>query len=280
MTIAITGATGQLGRLIIEKLKAAGQADVIALARSPEKAADLGVPARAFDYDQPATLAPALEGVDTLMFISASEIGRRVDQHRAVIKAAKAAGVPHIVYTSVLHADTSALSLAEEHRQTEALLAACGLTVTLLRNGWYTENYAASIPSALEHGAFAGAAGDARISSAARADYADAAVAVLTNPDHAGKTFELAGDDSFALTDLAAELSQQTGKDIPYVDMPEADFAGVLTQAGFPAPMALAFAGFDTAAKAGALFDDTKALSALIGHPTTPLAQTIKATIA
>ena len=280
MTIAITGATGQLGRLIIEKLKAAGQADVIALARSPEKAADLGVPARAFDYDQPDTLATALEGVDTLMFISASEIGRRVDQHRAVIEAAKAAGVPHIVYTSVLHADTSALSLAEEHRQTEALLAASGLTVTLLRNGWYTENYAASIPSALEHGAFAGAAGDARISSAARADYADAAVAVLTNPDHAGKTFELAGDDSFALTDLAAELSQQTGKDIPYVDMPEADYAGVLTQAGFPAPMAQAFAGFDTAAKAGALFDDSKALSALIGHATTPLAQTIKATIA
>ncbi|WP_370271503.1 SDR family oxidoreductase [Pseudooceanicola nitratireducens] len=280
MTIAITGATGQLGRLIIEKLKAAGEADVIALTRSPEKAADLGVPARAFDYDQPATLAPALEGVDTLMFISASEIGRRVDQHRAVIEAAKTAGVAHVVYTSVLHADTSALSLAEEHRQTEALLAASGLTVTLLRNGWYTENYAASIPSALEHGAFAGAAGDARISSAARADYADAAVAVLTNPDHAGKTFELAGDDSFALTDLAAELSQQTGKDIPYVDMPEADYAGVLTQAGFPAPMAQAFAGFDTAAKAGALFDDTKALSALIGHPTTPLAQTVKATIA
>ena len=170
MTIAITGATGQLGRLIIEKLKAAGQADVIALARSPENAADLGVPARAFDYDQPDTLAPALSGVDTLMFISASEIGRRVDQHRAVIEAAKTAGVAYVVYTSVLHADTSALSLAEEHRQTEALLAASGLTVTLLRNGWYTENYAASIPSALEHGAFVGAAGDARISSAARAD--------------------------------------------------------------------------------------------------------------
>ena len=280
MTIAITGATGQLGRLIIEKLKAAGQADVIALARSPEKAADLGVPARAFDYDQPDTLAPALSGVDTLMFISASEIGRRVDQHRAVIEAAKTAGVPHVVYTSVLHADTSALSLAEEHRQTEALLAASGLTVTLLRNGWYTENYAASIPSALEHGAFVGAAGDARISSAARADYADAAVAVLTNADHVGKTFELAGDDSYALTDLAAELSRRTGRDIPYVDMPEADYAGVLTQAGFPAPMAQAFAGFDTAAKAGALFDDTKALSALIGHPTTPLSETVKATLA
>ncbi|MGI3168935.1 SDR family oxidoreductase [Pseudooceanicola sp. C21-150M6] len=279
MTFAVTGATGQLGRLVISKLKAQG-AEVIALARSPEKAADLGVETRAFDYDQPATLAPALAGVDTLLMISASEIGKRVPQHKAVIDAAKAAGVGHIVYTSVLHADTSELSLAGEHRETEAMLAASGLTVTLLRNGWYTENYAASIPSALEHGAFVGSAGDGLISSAAREDYADAAVVVLAGKAEAGKTYELAGDTAYTLTDLAAELSKQSGKDIPYADMPEAAYAEVLTGAGFPAPMAQAFAGFDTAAKNGALYENGKALSALIGRPTTPLSETVKATIA
>jgi len=280
MTIAVTGATGQLGRLVISKLKDKTEEPVIALARSPEKAADLGTEARAFDYDQPDALAAALDGVDTLLLISASEIGKRVPQHKAVIDAAKAAGVSRIVYTSVLHADTSTLSLAGEHRETEALLAASGLPTTLLRNGWYTENYAASIPSAVEHGAFVGSAGAGKIASAAREDYADAAVAVLTSEGHAGKTYELAGDTAYTLTDLAAELTSQTGKTIPYADMPEADYAGVLTGAGFPAPVAEAFAGFDTAAKGGALFDDGKQLSALIGHPTTPMSKTVAATLA
>jgi len=280
MTIAVTGATGQLGRLVISKLKNATDEDVIALARSPEKAADLDVETRAFDYDAPENLAAALDGIDTLLMISASEIGKRVPQHKAVIDAAKAAGVGRVVYTSVLHADTSALSLAGEHRETEALLAASGLTTTILRNGWYTENYAASIPSAVEHGAFVGSAGDGKIASAARADYADAAVAVLTTAGHEGKTYELAGDTAYTLSDLAGELSTQTGKNIPYADMPEADYAGVLTGAGFPAPMAEAFAGFDTAAKGGALYDDGKQLSTLIGHPTTPLATTVKETLA
>ncbi|WP_136636902.1 SDR family oxidoreductase [Pseudooceanicola onchidii] len=279
MTIAVTGATGQLGRLIITKLVAAGQ-PVIALARSPEKAADLGTEVRAFDYDQPDTLAPALNGIDTLMLVSASEIGKRTAQHQNVITAAKAAGVARIVYTSVLHADRSTLGLAQEHRDTEAALAAAGIPTTILRNGWYTENYAASIPSALEHGAFVGSAGDGKIASASREDYADAAVAVLTAYGHDGKVYELAGDTAYTLSDLAAELSSQSGKTIPYADMPEADYAGVLTGAGFPAPMAQAFAGFDTAAEGGALHDDGRQLSALIGRPTTPMAATVKATIA
>lgn len=280
MTIAVTGATGQLGRLVISKLKDQTQEAIVALARSPEKAADLNVETRAFDYDQPDALAPALDGVDTLLIISASEIGKRVPQHKAVIDAAKVAGVSRIVYTSVLHADTSTLSLAGEHRETEAMLAAAGIPTTLLRNGWYTENYAASIPSAVEHGAFVGSAGTGKIASAAREDYADAAVAVLTTEGHEGKTYELAGDTAYTLADLAAELSAQTGKTIPYADMPEADYAGVLTGAGFPAPVAGAFAGFDTAAKNGALFDDGRQLSALIGHPTTPMAKTVTATLA
>ena len=276
MTIAVTGATGQLGRIVIEKLKAkVDPASIVALARSPEKAAELGVEARAFDYDQPEQLAPALQGVDTLLLISASEIGKRVPQHKAVIDSAKAAGVGHVVYTSVLHADASELSLAGEHRETEAALAASGLDVTLLRNGWYTENYGASIPSALEHGAFVGSAGDGRIASATRDDYAEAAVTVLTGDGHKGKTYELAGDSAYTLAEFAAELSAQTGKEVPYVDMPEEEYAKVLTGAGFPEPMAAAFAGFDTAAKNGALYDNGGQLSSLIGRPTTPLKDAI-----
>ena len=280
MTIAVTGATGQLGRLVIEALKQKTDEPMIALARSPEKAADLGVEARAFDYDDASGLAPALSGVDTLLLISSSELGKRANQHKAVIEAAKTAGIGRIDYTSVLRADTSDLSLAGEHVETEKMLAESGLPVTILRNGWYTENYTASVPAALEHGAFAGSAGDGKISSAARADYAEAAAVVLTTPGQEGKTYELAGDTAYTLSDLAAELSSQTGKTIPYADMPEADYAQALTGAGFPAPMAEAFAGFDTSAKNGALYDDDKQLSALIGRPTTPMAKTVEAAIA
>ncbi|MGG7567619.1 SDR family oxidoreductase [Rhodovulum sp. DZ06] len=280
MRIAITGAAGQLGRLVIDGLKARTYAaSLVALARSPEKAADLGIEARPFDYDAPAGLAPALEGVDVLLLISGSEIGKRGPQHRAVIEAAKAAGVGHVVYTSLLHADESVISLAPEHRETEADLAASGLPHTILRNGWYAENYTAGLPAALEHGALIGAAGHGRIAAAARADYAAAAVAVLLDPAQQGKVHELAGDVAWTLADLAAELSAQSGKEIPYVDMPEAEYAKALEGAGLPAGLAAFIAGADAAAAQGALFDDGGALSALIGRPTTPLSASVAAAI-
>ena len=281
MTVAITGATGQLGRLTIAKLKTllpAGQ--IVALARSPEKA-DLGVETRTFDYDRPETLAPALAGVERLLLISSSEVGKRAPQHRAVIEAAKAAGVGvgEIVYTSLLHADRSPLSLAAEHVETEAALAESGIPHTILRNGWYAENYTGSIPTALQHGALIGAAGAGRVSGAARADYAEAAALVLAEGGHAGQTYELAADDAWTLADLAAEVSRQSGRDIPYVDLPEAEYAAALVKAGLPEGLAAAIAGWDAGAAQGALFDDGRALSRLIGRPTTPLADVVRAAL-
>lgn len=272
MTIAITGATGQLGRLVVNKLKEkVSDAQIIALVRSPQKAQDLGVTAREADYDKPETLQQALAGVDTLLLISSSEVGKRAAQHRNVIEAAKKAGVKWIVYTSLLHADTSPLDLAEEHRATETELKASGIPFTILRNGWYTENYTGSIPAALAGGAFIGSAGMGKISSAARADSADAAVSVLTSEGHEGKVLELAGDEAYTLSDLAAEISRQTGKTIPYKNMPEAEYAAALTGFGLPEDLARAIAGWDTGASEGALFDESRQLSALLGRPTTPL---------
>ena len=280
----ITGATGQLGRLVIEKLLAsvpAGQ--IIAAVRSPEKAADLaalGVQVRQADYSQASTLDSAFKGAEKILLISSSEVGQRTAQHQAVIDAAKRANVKLLAYTSVLNADTSLLGLAEEHRQTEAALQKSGVPFVLLRNGWYTENYAAGIPAALEHGAVFGSAADGRISSAARADYADAAVAVLTSAeDQAGRVYELAGDDSYTLSDFAAEISKQTGKTVPYTDLPQADFQAALVQAGLPGFVADLLSDSDAAAARGALFDARRQLSALIGRPTTPLAITVAETL-
>lgn len=276
MSIAITGATGHLGRLVVEKLKSKVATDqIIALVRTPEKAADLGVAAREANYSNPQTLESALQGVDSVLLISSSEVGQRAEQHRNVIAAAKQNGVKHIVYTSLLHADTSPLSLAEEHLDTEADLKAAGIPFTILRNGWYTENYTGSIAGALAGGAFIGSAKDGRISSASRADFADAAVAVLTGTGHAGKVYELAGDEAYTLTDLADEISRQTGKIIPYKDLPAADYAAVLAGFGLPEGLAHAIAGWDAGVAQDAVFDNSHQLSALIGHPTTPLAATV-----
>lgn len=281
MTIAITGATGQLGRLVIDKLKTrVAVGDIIALVRDPSKAADLGVAARTGDYTQPAALKAALAGVDTLLLISSNEIGQRAAQHRNVIEAAKVAGVKRIVYTSLLHADVSTLSLAGEHHETEAMLKASGIPAVILRNGWYTENYTGSIGGALAGGAFIGSAGDGKISSAARADYAEAAAVVIATTGHDGKIYELAGDTAYTLTDLAAELSRQSGKAIPYKNLPASDYAAALTGFGLPEGFAQAIAGWDVEASRGALFDAGKQLSALIGRPTTPLSASVTAALA
>jgi NAD(P)H dehydrogenase (quinone) len=281
--IAITAATGQLGRHVLSQLLAQVPATrVAAIVRDPGKAADLavrGVSVRAADYDDVPALERALAGVDQLLLISGMEMGRRVAQHTNVIQAAGRAGVKLIVYTSLLRADRTPLNLGPEHAQTETVLKASGVPYVILRNGWYHENYTGSVPSALAHNAFVGSAGTGRIASAARADYAAAAVAALTGRAQAGRTYELAGDTAYTLSELAAELSRQTGKSIPYVNLPEADYAAILLKAGLPPPLAHGIASWDTGVAQGALFDDGHELSKLIGRPTTPLSEAIRAAL-
>lgn len=278
MTLAVSAASGQLGRLVLAALDPG--TPVVALVRDPAKAGDLGVPLRQADYDRPETLGPALEGVSRLLLISGSEVGRRAAQHRNVLAAAQAAGVGQVIYTSLLHADRSPISLAAEHRDTEAALRETGLPFVLLRNGWYAENYLGALPVALAHGALIGSAGTGRISAAARADYAAAAARVLTGSGFEGRTLELAGDAAWTLADLAAEISRQTGRAIPYRDLPEADYAAALAGAGLPEGLAAAIASWDAGASEGALFDDGGELSRLIGRPTTPLAASVASALA
>ncbi|ORE91410.1 SDR family oxidoreductase [Aurantimonas sp. 22II-16-19i] len=281
MSIAITGVSGQLGRLVVAALAGKGVIEpIIGLARTPEKAVDLGIELRAADYGQPDTLLAALQGVDTLLLISSSEVGQRTAQHRNVIDAARSAGVGRIVYTSLLHADTTPLALGEEHRASEALIRESGLAATILRNGWYTENHAAAIPAALETGAFYGCAGEGRFASASRRDYAEAAAAVLAGEGHAGQVYELAGDTAYTLAELAAEVSRQTGRTIPYRDLSEADYAALLEKVGLPKPFADLLSDSDAGAAKGGLFSDDKVLSGLIGRPTTPMPAVVEAALA
>jgi NAD(P)H dehydrogenase (quinone) len=281
MKIGVTGATGQLGRIVIDKLKKVkSPADIKALVRSPQKATDLGVEAREFDYNRPETLAEPLKDIETLLLISGSEIGQRVRHHANVIDAAKKSGVKWIVYTSLLHADKSSLSLAGEHVETEAALRASGIPFTLLRNGWYTENYTGSVKGSIEGGAFIGSAGNGKISSAVRADFAEAAVAVLQDGNHQGMIYELAGDEAYTLTELAAEISRQTGKAIPYRNLPMTEYATMLKGFGLPGPMADEIAGWDASASEGDLFDDSRQLSKLTGKPTTSLKEAVKIALA
>ncbi|MBE0004641.1 SDR family oxidoreductase [Citrobacter freundii] len=278
--IAITGATGQLGQHVIESLlKTVPASQIVAIVRNPAKATALsqqGITVRQADYSDEAAFTTALQGIDKLLLISSSEVGQRAPQHRNVINAAKAAHVKFIAYTSLLHADTSPLGLADEHVATEQMLAESGIAYALLRNGWYTENYLASAPAALEHGVFIGAADEGKIASATRADYAAAAARVISEDGHAGKTYELAGDAGWTLSQLAAELAKQSGKKVVYQNLSEADFAAALKGVGLPAGLADMLADSDTGASKGGLFDDSHTLSKLIGRPTTPLADSVK----
>ncbi|MEH5014309.1 SDR family oxidoreductase [Phytobacter diazotrophicus] len=278
--IAITGATGQLGALAVEELlKTVKASELVAIVRNPAKAdalAQKGVVVRQADYGDQAALTAALSGVEKLLLVSSSEVGQRAAQHRNVINAAKAAGVKFIAYTSLLHADKSPLGLHVEHVETEKMLTDSGIPYALLRNGWYTENYLASAPAALAHGVFIGAAGDGKIASATRADYAAAAARVISTDGHAGKVYELAGDSAWTLSELAAELSKQSGKPVVYQNLSEADFAGALKGVGLPDVFANLLADSDIGASKGGLFDDSHTLSKLIGRPTTPLAESVK----
>ena len=253
-TIVVTGATGKLGRLVLAELqRIAPKARVIGTVRNPAAAQELGqrgVEIRAADYNDPASLAAALAGADKVLLISSSEVGQRASQHRNVIDAARKAGVKLLAYTSILRADTSPMGLAVEHLATEKYLRSSGVPFTLLRNGWYTENYTGSIAAALQHGAVMGAARNGRISAAARADYAAAAAAVLASDakSQAGKIYELAGDSGFTMSEYAAEISRVSGKTVVYHDLPEGDYKAALQ--GFGLPEAVAGILADSDAKA------------------------------
>jgi len=279
--ILVTGASGQLGNLVINSLLAKGVAadQIVAAVRSPEKATALqerGVVVREADYTDPASLKAAMNGVKRVVLVSSSEVGQRAAQHQNVIDAAQATGVELLAYTSILHADTSPLALAEEHVATEAALKASNVPHVVLRNGWYSENYTMSAGMAVEHGAVLGSAGEGKYSTAARADYADAAATVITSEDQAGKVYELAGDEAFTLAQYAAYITKISGKEVVYQDLPEAEYAKVLVEVGLPEGFAAVLADSDVGASKGGLFDDSQTLSKLIGRPTTPIQDSIK----
>ena len=282
MTIAVTGATGHLGRLVVDALIERGTTpgDIVATVRDTAKAAGLiarGVQVREADYDRPETLAAAFAGVDRLLLISGNAVGQRIPQHTAVIEAATSAGVGFLAYTSILRADTSPLGLAPEHLATEELIKVSGIPFALLRNGWYIENYAGSFGPAINGGVLYGSAGEGRIAAATRADFAEAAAAVLIS----GETgvFELAGDERFTLADLAAEVARQSGSPVAYRDLPAADYRAALAGAGVPDGFAALLADTDVKIRDGHLDDETGTLARLIGRPTTPLADAVAAAL-
>lgn len=281
--IIVTAASGQLGRLVIAELLERVPAEhIVAAVRDPAKAVDLadqGVLVRHADYNDPASLDAAFEGATKVLLISSNDLGNRVSQHRNVIDAAARAKVGLLAYTSVLHADRSTLGLAGEHRATEEAVRASGLPYSLLRNGWYVENYTVSLGGAIAHGALAGGAGEGRISAAARADYAEAAAVVLASSGAVEQVYELAGDTAFTLAELAAEVSRQSGKTIPFHNLPQKDYAELLVNVGLPAPLADLIADSDAQAAQGALFDDSRTLGKLIGRPTISLAAAVKAVL-
>lgn len=283
MSIVVTGATGHLGRLVVEGLLEKVPADqVVAVVRDAGKAADLaerGVRLHVADYNRPETLQGAFAVGDKVLLISGSEVGQRVPQHQAVIDAAKAAGVALLAYTSVLGGPAADFTLADEHKATERAIEASGLPYVLLRNGWYHENYTEQLAPVLEHGAVVGSAGGGRVASAARADYAAAAVEVLTGEGHEGKVYELSGDTAWSFEEYAAELTKQTGKEIAYGPVPPETHKTILTGAGLPEPFAEILVDVDAAIARGRLAATPGDLSRLIGRPTTPIADSIAAAL-
>jgi NAD(P)H dehydrogenase (quinone) len=284
-TYAVTGASGQFGRHAVSGLIEAGvtPADIVAIVRTPSKVADLaeqGVQVRVGDYTDPASLAAALVGVDTLLLVSSSEVGQRVEQHSNVIDAAKDAGVSRIVYTSAPRADTTELVLAPEHKATEAALRASGVTFTILRNGWYIENYLGQLEQYRATGEIVGAAGDGLVSGATRADFAEAAVSALVQPGHENVVYELGGAPAFTMTELAAALSSATGTTIVYRDVTPEENIAILTGVGLDAGTAGFVTALDEATKRGDLFIETGDLQRLLGRESTPLAEAVAAAVA
>ncbi|MFF9849736.1 NAD(P)H-binding protein [Streptomyces litmocidini] len=286
MSIVVTGATGQLGRLVISELLTRVPAEsVVAVVRDKARAADLaerGVELRVADYSEPESLAGAFGAGDRVLLISGSEVGQRVAQHAAVVSAAKAAGVAQLAYTGILGGPEADFALADEHKATEELILASGLPYTFLRNGWYSENYTAHLAPVLAHGAVVANAGEGRIASASRADYAAAAAAVLTGPaeEHLNRAYELSGDTAWSLAEYAAEVAARSGREITYSDVPAATHLEILTGAGVPRPFAEILVDVDRAVAGGALALRTGDLARLIGRPTTPIAESIEEALA
>lgn len=284
MSIVVTGATGALGRLVVDELLERVPADrVVVVVRDREKAADLagrGVEVRVADYDDPAALAAAFRAGDRVLLISGNEIGRRVAQHTAVLKAAQAAGVAQLAYTGILGGPEADFDLAAEHTVTEQAILDSGIPYTFLRNGWYHENYTRELPTVLEHGAVVASSGEGRIASAARADYAAAAAAVLTGEGHLNRVYELSGDTAWSLTEYAAELSAQTGKGIAYSEVPAHEHLAILTGAGVPEGFAAIIVDVNAAIARGRLAGTSGDLARLIGRPTTPVSEAIAAALA
>jgi NAD(P)H dehydrogenase (quinone) len=278
--ITVTGATGHLGRLAVAELLASGvpAGDITAAVRTPDRA-DLGVRVVHADYGDPATLATAFAGTDRLLFVSSNNLAGRAAEHANVVRAAGDAGVGLIAYTSILRADSSGLLLAGEHLRTEEAIRASGLPFTLLRNGWYLENYTGQLDNFLDSGVMTGSAGEGRVSAASRADFAAAAAVVLTGDGHQGAVYELAGDESFTVAEFAAELSRQAGKPVRYEDMPVADYAAQLAGFGLPEQAARTFADADHGVARGMLHDTGGQLGKLIGRPTTTVAEAIAAAL-
>ncbi|WNI23095.1 SDR family oxidoreductase [Streptomyces sp. ITFR-16] len=284
MSIVVTGATGALGRLVVEQLLTTVPAsDVVAVVRDKEKGAALaarGVELRIADYDRPETLTGVFASGDRVLLISGNAVGARVAQHTAVIDAAKEAGVAQLAYTGILGGPDADFTLADEHKATEQLILDSGLPYTFLRNGWYTENYTENLAPVLAHGAVVGNAGAGRIASATRADYAAAAAAVLTGEGHLGKAYELSGDVAWSLAEYAAEVAKASGKEIVHNDVPAAVHQDILVGAGVPEGFAAILVDVDEAVRRGRLAGTSGELAALIGRPTTPLAQTVAAAVA
>lgn len=281
--IAVTGANGQLGQLVMKGLvERVPTNQMIAAVRRPEKAsgfATLGVQVREADYSRPETLSTAFQGVKKVLLISVDEVDRRFKLHKAVVDAAKEAEVELFVYTSLLHADRSELFLAREHKQTEEYIRASGLPFVILRNGWYLENHTSALGDAVENGALIGSSDDGRFASASRADYAAAAVAVLTQPVSQSKTYELAGDRSFSMAELASEVSRQIGRDIPYRNLSGEDYAATLLGLGLPQTLVDVVIDADTKSIRGDLNSTSRDLSRLIGRPTTTLSDAVKSAL-
>lgn len=279
MTILVTGATGNLGRLIIASLleRGADPQTIVAGARDIAKGADLGVPVVHLDYTDPSSVTTALEGVESVVLVSGSEVGQRVDQHRAVIDAAAAAGVSKFVYTSAPKATTSDLVLAPEHKATEELIAAAGLPSVILRNNWYTENYAADVARASETGVLAAGVGEGRVASASRRDFADAVAVVLLEEGHVGKVYELGGDVAWNYDDLAAAISEISGRPVTYQRLTPEEQSAALEAAGLDAGTIGFVVALDAGIRDGALADTDGTLAGLIGRPTTPLIEGLRA---
>ncbi|MEV4953246.1 SDR family oxidoreductase [Paenarthrobacter nitroguajacolicus] len=285
MSIVITGATGQLGRHVIEALleRNVPADSIVATGRSIEKLSNFvarGVRAVAMDYDDAASVAQALKGATKVLLISGSAVGQRVEQHRTVIEAAKAEGVELLAYTSIANADTTRMKLATEHQATESILKESGVPFALLRNSWYIENYTDQLPGTLAQGALAGSAGNGKVSGASRADYAQAAAAVLVAEHQAGKIYELGGDEAFTLDELAAEISAASGKSIEYRDLPVDQYADLLTGAGVPEAFAQILADTDLGIGRGDLLVTTGDLRKLIGRPATALSEAVRSAAA